>query len=30
VIGDRLIPGAVDAASLKALVAEVRKDKGAS
>ncbi len=30
VIDDRLVPGAVDAASLKALVAEVRKDKGAS
>ena len=27
VIGDRLVPGAVDAASLKALIAEVREDK---
>jgi len=30
VINDRLVPGAVDAAHLKALIAEVRKDKGAS
>lgn len=27
VIGDRLVPGAVDAASFKALIAELRKDK---
>lgn len=30
VIGDRLVPGAADAASLKALIAEIREDKGSS